>query len=76
MSATKSGWRPIESAPKDGTWVILATPVCVQSGYWGPSYFDYSPMWLTYAHRSDYAPVHGEPTHWQPLPDPPEPDHG
>lgn len=68
-----SGWRPIETAPKDGTWVILYAPAGgVQPGYWGPSYFDYDPMWLQYAHRSEAREVVGEPTHWMPLPNSPE----
>ena len=58
------GWRPIESAPKDGTQVLLVddapTPEAV-IGYWDEN--------------TDWRHVPGEwplsPTHWQPLPAPP-----
>lgn len=66
-----TGWQPIETAPKDGTWVILFTPAGVQCGYWGGSYFGRDMAWLQYAHRSDYEEVEGVPTHWMPLPEPP-----
>ncbi|WP_424441089.1 DUF551 domain-containing protein [Parvibaculum sp.] len=65
----KPEWQPIETAPKDGTKILLTGPhdangrymeVC---GYW-----------------KDRFPVtwmdgHGEPTHWMPLPAPPEKPH-
>lgn len=55
------GWMPIESAPKDGTSIIIAlTDDTVSEAYW---------------HRRGWV-VHGEflsdqQTHWQPLPTPP-----
>lgn len=64
-------WRPIETAPKDETWVILFTPDGVQCGYWGATYFGMNPAWVQYAHRSECEEVNGEPTHWMPLPEPP-----
>lgn len=60
-------WKPISSAPKDGTWVILATSEGIQCGYWGASWAD-SSSWIKYHHRSDQEPVLGRITHWQPLP--------
>jgi hypothetical protein len=67
-------WRPIAEAPRDGTWVLLATDEGVQAGYWGPSYFDVaeSSKWLVWAHRSDCQEVDGTPTRFLPLPEPPE----
>lgn len=68
----ESGWQPIETAPRDGTWVILHTAAGgVQPGYWGPTYFGYNPAWVQYAHRSEAEEIIGEPTHWMPLPAPP-----
>ncbi len=67
-------WQPIETAPKDGTVVILADDSSVYpQGWWrmrkgwvfldtnveGP---DYTNGWV-----KGYGP-----THWMPLPDPPE----
>ncbi len=36
MSKTSSGWRPIESAPRDATWILLWDDrACgAVSGYW------------------------------------------
>ena len=65
-------WQPIETAPKDGTWLILYTTEGVHPGFWGPTYFDYDPDWITYCHRSDCETVPGVPSHWMPLPAPPE----
>ena len=68
-------WQPIETAPKDGTLVILYDPseeaVCV-------GVFDFN-LW----HCADeHQPENGEfglegfisglPTHWMPLPSPPD----
>ncbi len=57
-------WQPIETAPKDGTRVLLYEPRddehMIEVGFW-----DYD---------SWYGPVHVYtiwPTHWQPLPTPP-----
>jgi hypothetical protein len=55
-------WQPIETAPKDGTYVLLATPkgrmadgnFCTKYGVWSWPY------------------VMVEPTHWMPMPPRPE----
>ena len=72
LAATQ--WRPIETAPKDGTWVLLCwkeTPTgseCFDE--WSPGqavgkwYYD---GWMR---CSEYS-VGGNPTHWMPLPKPP-----
>lgn len=71
-AAEPSGWREIESAPKDGTRVLLA---------FGPPYSDtldtghavgcfYAPSWwVTCIWAASFAPR--EPIAWQPLPAPP-----
>ena len=65
-------WQPIETAPKDGQWLILYTLIGgVQCGYWGGTYFGRDPDWIQYAHRGDLEPIDGVPTHWMPLPEPP-----
>ena len=67
------GWQPIESAPKDGTWVILYDaeqyhPVHVRN--WRTAETNgrlISGWWDEY---SQYRPSF-RPTHWKPLPHPP-----
>lgn len=54
------GWLPIESAPKDGTHVLLTDGEMISCGYWCGS--QHAPRWMSDS---------GEPTHWQPLPEPP-----
>ena len=58
-------WRPIETAPKDGVFVLITDGDVVQIGY----YEDHLMAW-----RSDAAQCRlwSDPTHWQPLPAPPE----
>jgi hypothetical protein len=57
-------WQPIATAPKDGT-EILAWPVEDSVGivYFGGSEWQ---LW------GGYSNFDIEPTHWQPLPEPPE----
>jgi hypothetical protein len=58
-----SEWQPIETAPQDGTWVLVFRP----RGMWNKiriGYFD--GQWRT-PERMD--PI--RPTHWMPLPEPP-----
>jgi hypothetical protein len=70
-----NGWLPIETAPKDGTFVLIAAhdngmpsqpmhvliaQFCEESGEWMRNADEeYSETW--------------PPTHWQPLPDAPSP---
>lgn len=61
-------WQPIETAPKDGT------PVLVYDANWcgnmGPRVTPAG--WAPYTDGGGYWPGVTEPTHWQPLPAPPE----
>jgi hypothetical protein len=54
------GWQPIETAPKDGTYVLLATP----RGRIADGNFCNYGVW-------SWPYVMVEPTHWMPLPPPP-----
>jgi len=60
--ANETAWRPIETAPKDGSFILLATPKGrIADGFWSLVYGVWS--W-------PYVMV--EPTHWMPLPTPPK----
>ena len=88
MSETKEAlqpdWRPIETAPKDGTWFLIC---CARDGFDSYEVGCYDP-WM----RKEYEPVEGSglfrevlkpvlewrgfnnlrrATHWMPLPTPP-----
>ena len=58
-------WQPIETAPKDGTWVLIW---CGWVGHPRSSAFEHGSWqnlpWV--ANSKDYNP-----THWMPLPAPP-----
>ena len=65
-----SEWQPIETAPRDGTFVLLFLPhiETVRTGYW--SHMTGKGWMINWA--STYrTSVDGPVTHWQPLPDPP-----
>lgn len=69
-----SEWKPIETAPKDGTEVLLLLEE--SSRYYSGcvvSYFD-GGEWRDPLHEDDAELSHsgcGKPTHWMPLPTPP-----
>lgn len=78
----KTGWQPIETAPKDGTeigvWLVFTpTQEDWRTGLGGFERFDVAswdagcsnPGW----EREQGWQTHwvGEPTHWMPLPEPP-----
>jgi hypothetical protein len=66
-------WQDIGTAPRDGTKVLFYTPECPDTGWLAfiaESFYD---------HRGELNDTHVaqwqdgmEPTHWMPLPDPPE----
>ena len=73
-------WQPIETAPKDGTRILLAHHqnkyenlpplIWVIDGQWGANWRtgdDYQPHWH---HDRKLRLV--SPTHWMPLPEPPK----
>jgi len=64
-------WQPIETAPKDGTIIIVRGGVA----YWRErtSHWDGAAGWWTIA-GFDWPgrPIQWEVTHWMPLPEPPE----
>jgi hypothetical protein len=83
-------WQPIETAPKDGTRILVYEPsggldevfACVWGVYWpGPRNVpEYAARrangWVEFDGMDDRQTV-DEPTHWMPLPvPPPNQEHG
>lgn len=73
------GWMPIESAPKDGTFILVAT----SDGTWIARYCGIYPSgyrpenpWESMMLNRDHMPRYCSsfPTHWMPLPAAPAPE--
>ena len=73
------GWQPISTAPRDGTDVMRHDKHWgVMSGYWSDCIWaryanpdkDAGGAWVQELNRSDTLALN--PTHWMPLPEPPE----
>lgn len=69
---------PIETAPKDGTWILLFGPSgCVSYplrccvGHWDPDRKS-SPTWRTHNHDPFSYFSETAPTHWCPIPSIPQ----
>lgn len=75
LSAQAEGWRPIETAPKDGALIVLGARNGVWLGKYVPVYQSgyrpenpWSSMLLNHDHMAER---YTQPTHWMPLPPPP-----
>lgn len=74
-------WQPIETAPKDGTAILLCDE---ESGKWDNQQWsscvvgwwdtDDEPEWRDNGDMGCNGQCEYEPTHWMPLPEPPKPD--
>lgn len=63
-----SGWKPIDTAPKDGSRIILTDGVSVDAAEW-----DFIEEWVKNVESStgfNYYSKFYAPTHWMPLPTP------
>ena len=67
--ACTNGWRPIETAPKDGTKVLLWNNGGMDIYWWHENKYDDIPNWIS---ETGWTPA--TPNHWQPLPKPPQED--
>lgn len=78
LVAAAHEWRPIESAPKDGPYILIwsAEESRAYVGQWYA--YDYSPDgydWVEPPQRwgdHDLGSPISRPTHWMPLPEPPK----
>lgn len=66
-----SEWQPIETAPRDGTRVILGANGVSWYGYYLDNSKSRAP-WSGWRVPSMEPDPGCQPTHWQPLPDPPK----
>lgn len=78
------GWQPIETAPRDGTKVLLCRALnadgrpmgnafgifCQVAAWWSEENHGEG-EWVVYCDMPQDPWLHFEPTHWQPLPEPP-----
>jgi hypothetical protein len=76
-----SEWQPIETAPRDGTWIIVAGTSKVDPDYnvlfseYGDDAVGMSiAKWDARQWRDQWDDYYGPdcPTHWMPLPEPPK----
>ena len=79
-------WKPIDTAPKDGTEILVcratnadgkpihveAFGIFCQVASWWSEENDGTGEWIVYMSQPLEKPVHFKPTHWMPLPAPPE----
>ncbi len=85
LQALERVWQPIETAPKDGTQVILTNGVSVAQGNWlhsEPFIREHRDLEGRYIDQDESDGYDGwidfiggmmpEPTHWMPLPTPPK----
>lgn len=69
-------WQPIETAPKDGTSVLLWDGEFQFTGEWMVEAIDGSHWWIATLHGQKQVACDPQPTHWHPLPPPPTPRAG
>lgn len=65
-------WQPIETAPKDGTSILVCVTYNLPEGGWE------TVQWVDWVREPYIFPIYRDridipcpPTHWQPLPEPP-----
>lgn len=64
-----SEWQPIDTAPKDGTVLLLVPTRYAKWNKWLPMAGKWIGFWVIF--NADEAVQRVEPTHWMPLPAPP-----
>lgn len=63
-------WKPIETAPKDGTFILLFTAYGQIEGRW--EFDGWRQDVCSASYDMAYAYIECIPTHWMPLPEPPK----
>ena len=82
--APATGWRPIAEAPRDGAQVLVCNPFDVEGhisdaysischvAAWWAEENDGRGAWIIYNNMVRDPELHYDPTHWMPLPAPPQ----
>ncbi len=74
-------WQPIETAPKDGTHILLFIESKIIEGWWEKREYDgpwpmvlelWKTIWLSEHGCGCCAEDNDDPTHWMPLPEGPD----
>lgn len=67
-------WQPIDTAPKNGTNVLLLRDGIADLGLWSEdrNHYQPRPFWRYRRSVSATSDRAHQPTHWCPLPEPPE----
>jgi hypothetical protein len=73
MKPTIIDWQPIETAPKDGTTVLVWPPTwagCISCAKWSEDQYANRPrpFWSRFDSHRDSDSRSKPPTHWAPLP--------
>lgn len=70
--AGMEGWMPIETAPKDGTWVLLYSPDAVEPQVFQGRFIEFEgdpdPAEWYVGDLDQPVVLDADPTHWRPLP--------
>lgn len=69
-----SEWQPIETAPKDGSDILVWDDFEISITFWGKTAHVpiYGWIQVDFGDLYDLEPMEPQPTHWMPLPEPPE----
>lgn len=62
-----AGWQPIETAPKDGTWMLVIVATAINPKPWIAGYDTALGAWRNQAGVA----IHNNMTHWMRWPEPP-----
>jgi hypothetical protein len=69
-------WQPIETAPKDGTLILVFVPPSDYSiGWYNTEKYNKNPRPFWGRHNANHSKTvcrSRPPTHWMPLPEPPK----
>ena len=83
------GWQPIDTAPRDGTWILLTGGRCGDESAYPDTLRTVSAQWTNELNGEinkklerwqfawndgGYDGEYSDPTHWMPLPEPPMAD--
>jgi len=79
-----SEWQPIETAPKDGTFILVCQTLTKKqakdkaygiffqvAAWWADEEDEKDGRWAIYCDLPSEPSLHFNPTHWMPLPEPP-----